>query len=67
MDQPERPPVDFASITADIIASYVANNSVYRADLPAAIASVHEALRGLVAPKQAEAESRSQQSPSASP
>ena len=55
MDQPEQP-LDFASITADIISSYVANNAVHRADLPAVIASGHAALRGLTAPKQAEPE-----------
>jgi predicted transcriptional regulator len=55
MDQPEQQ-LDFASITADIVSSYVANNSVHRADLPNMIASVHAALRGLVAPKQAEPE-----------
>ena len=55
MDQPEQQ-LDFASITADIVSSYVANNSVHRADLPNVIASVHGALRGLVAPKPAEPE-----------
>ena len=55
MDQPEQQ-LDFASITADIVSSYVANNSVHRADLPNVIASVHAALRGLVAPKPAEPE-----------
>jgi predicted transcriptional regulator len=56
MDQPEQPSIDFASITADIISSYVANNSVHRADLHAAIASVHAALRGLIAPTLPDAE-----------
>src|SRR5215217_3486342 len=55
MDQPEQL-LDFAGITADIVSSYVANNSVHRADLPALIASVHAALQGLVAPKPAESE-----------
>jgi predicted transcriptional regulator len=53
MDQPEQQ-IDFASITADIVSSYVANNSVHRAELPNVIASVHAALQGLVAPKPAE-------------
>jgi predicted transcriptional regulator len=48
MDQNEPRP-DFASITADIVSSYVANNSVHRGDLPAVIASVHAALQGLAA------------------
>jgi predicted transcriptional regulator len=56
MDQPEQPSIDFTGITADLISSYVANNSVHQADLPAVIVSVHAALRDLVAPKQAEAE-----------
>jgi predicted transcriptional regulator len=53
MDQTEQQ-LDFASITADIVSSYVANNAVHRTDLPAVIASVHAALQGLAAPKQAE-------------
>jgi predicted transcriptional regulator len=55
MIQPEQQ-LDFASITADIVSSYVANNSVHRADLPNVIASVHAALQGLAAPNQAEPE-----------
>ncbi|WP_262296076.1 MucR family transcriptional regulator [Microvirga sesbaniae] len=55
MDQPE-PPLDLASITADIVSSYVANNSVHRGDLPTVIASVHAALQGLTAPRQVEPE-----------
>jgi predicted transcriptional regulator len=55
MDQPEQP-LDFASITADIVSSYVANNAVHRADLPTVIASVHAALLGLTTPKQEESE-----------
>lgn len=55
MDQPEQQ-LDFASITADIISSYVANNAVHRADLPTVIASVHAALQGLASPTQAEPE-----------
>ncbi|MPR12256.1 MucR family transcriptional regulator [Microvirga tunisiensis] len=55
MDQPEQQ-LDFASITADIVSSYVANNAVHRTDLPNVIASVHAALQGLTAPKQTEPE-----------
>jgi predicted transcriptional regulator len=55
MDQTEQQ-LDFASITADIVSSYVANNSVHRADLLNVIASVHATLQGLIAPKQAEPE-----------
>jgi predicted transcriptional regulator len=43
MDQPEQQ-LDFASITADIVSSYVANNAVHRTVLPNVIASVHAAL-----------------------
>jgi predicted transcriptional regulator len=55
MDQPEQQ-LDFASITADIVSSYVTNNSVHRAELPNVIASVHAALQSLIAPKQDEPE-----------
>jgi predicted transcriptional regulator len=55
MDQPEQH-LDFASITADIVSSYVANNAVHRTDLPTVIASVHAALQGLVFPEQTEPE-----------
>ncbi|MEZ0172428.1 MucR family transcriptional regulator [Microvirga sp. TS319] len=47
---------NFISIAADIVSSYVANNSVQRADLPGVIASVHAALQGLCGPKQEETE-----------
>jgi predicted transcriptional regulator len=56
MNQTDQPTLDLASIAADIAASYVANNAVHRADLPAVIASVHAALQGLVTPKQTEPE-----------
>jgi predicted transcriptional regulator len=55
MDQLEQQ-LDFASITADIVSSYVANNSVHRSDLLNVIATVHAALQGLTAPKQVEPE-----------
>ena len=51
MDQTEQQ-LDFAGITADIVSSYVANNSVHRADLPNVIAAVHAALQGLASPQQ---------------
>jgi predicted transcriptional regulator len=60
MNQPDQPTLDLASITANIVSSYVANNAVHRADLPAVIASVHGALQGLVTPKQAEPEKQLQ-------
>jgi len=55
MDIPEQK-IDFASITADIVSSYVANNSVHRSDLLSVIEAVHAALQGLTAQKQAEPE-----------
>ncbi len=55
MDQTEKQ-LDFASITADIVSSYVANNSVHRADLPNVIGAVHAALQGLISPQQTEPE-----------
>ena len=35
----------FVSLSADVVAAYVSNNSVTQADLPSLIASVHAALR----------------------
>lgn len=56
MSQPAQSTPDFTEITADIVSSYVTNNAVHSADLPALIASVHAALQGLTAPKRAEPE-----------
>jgi predicted transcriptional regulator len=53
MDQTNQPTLDLTSITADIVSSYVANNSVHRGDLTTIIASVYAALQGLVAPQAA--------------
>jgi predicted transcriptional regulator len=55
MDQTEQQ-LDFAGITADIVSSFVANNSVHRADLPNVIGAVHAALQSLVSPQQTEPE-----------
>ena len=41
---------DLLALTADIVSSHVANNSVALADLPALIGNVHGALAGLGAP-----------------
>jgi predicted transcriptional regulator len=38
---------ELIELAADIVAAFVANNSVPATDLPALIASTHEALRGL--------------------
>ena len=60
MGQSEQQKPDLTSITADIVSSYVANNAVHRADLPAVIASVHAALARLVTPKQLKPEKQLQ-------
>src|SRR5215218_4027970 len=36
---------DFVELSADVVAAYVSNNSVSRADLPAVISTVHAALK----------------------
>jgi predicted transcriptional regulator len=41
---------DFVDLTTDIVAAYVANNSVPVADLPTLLSGVHAALAGLGAP-----------------
>jgi predicted transcriptional regulator len=41
---------DFVKLTTDIVAAYVANNSVPVADLPTLLSGVHAALAGLGAP-----------------
>jgi predicted transcriptional regulator len=41
---------DFIDLTADIVAAYVANNSVPVAELPTLLAGIHAALAGLGAP-----------------
>ena len=44
----ENAPVwDLATLTTDLVAAYVANNSVRSVDLPSLISSVHAALAGL--------------------
>jgi predicted transcriptional regulator len=42
----------FVSLSADVVAAYVSNNSVTQSDLPALIASVHGALRDAANGKQ---------------
>jgi predicted transcriptional regulator len=56
MNRPEQQSVDFTELTAHVVSSYVAHNSVQSADLPGVIASVHAALQGLVATKAPEPE-----------
>ena len=38
---------EIVSLTAELVAAYVANNAVQQSDLPQLIASVHTSLRGL--------------------
>ena len=49
---------DLPSLTADIVSAFVVKNAVPRAELPALIASVHEALAGVGQPKAVEPEKR---------
>jgi predicted transcriptional regulator len=46
-DQTTSPPPDFLGLTADLIAAYVANNSVPASELPDLMAKVHASLNGL--------------------
>lgn len=60
---------DLIGLTTEIVAAYVSNNSIPRAELLRLIADSHAAIVGLVSadvPKQAE-KSLSQRSPSANP
>lgn len=50
------PTASLIDLTADVVAAYVANNTVAAAELPRLIASVHEALAGAAAPAEALAE-----------
>ena len=56
IESSDKPDADFTDLTVDIVSAYVANNSVHRGDLPAIIASVHHALKGLAVPKAPEPE-----------
>jgi predicted transcriptional regulator len=56
IESSDKTDADFTDLTVDIVSAYVANNSVHRGDLPAIIASVHQALKGLAAPKAPEPE-----------
>jgi predicted transcriptional regulator len=56
LDQDQDLQSDFPSLTAEIVASYVANNTVHLNDLPNVISSVHAALTSLGQPKEAEPE-----------
>lgn len=49
---------DYAELTAEVVAAYVANNSVVQTDVPQIIRSVHAALAGLASPVQPEIESK---------
>jgi predicted transcriptional regulator len=46
-DQTILPPPDFLGLTADLVAAYVANNSVPAAELPGLMAQVYASLSGL--------------------
>ncbi len=60
------PASDLLALTADIVASHVANNSVAVGDLGALIGNVHAALAGLGAPPAVVPEPEPQQKPAVS-
>ena len=51
MDQSKNSTVDYTKLATSIVIAYVSNNPVPRAELPALISAVHDALRGRPAPK----------------
>jgi predicted transcriptional regulator len=56
LDQDQHTQTGLSQLTAELVASYVSNNSVHVSDLPTLIYSVHAALTALGAPKAAEPE-----------
>ncbi|MFC0410629.1 MucR family transcriptional regulator [Roseomonas elaeocarpi] len=58
VDSPEEPRGDVLSLTAQIVAAHVSNNSVQPDALPALITEVHRALLGLGKPVEAPAIAR---------
>ena len=46
-EQNEAPRLDAIALTTEVVAAYVSNNHVARADLPGLIASIHAALAGI--------------------
>jgi len=58
VDSPEEPRGDVLSLTAQIVAAHVSNNSVQPDALPALITEVHRALLGLGKPAEAPAVTR---------
>ena len=55
MSNTDAPSANFMELTAEIVAAYVAKNSVQAANLPTLIASVHTAVAGLNKPPKPEA------------
>lgn len=51
----EVPTVDYVAVAADVVSSYVANNSLPAQDLPALIEQVHGAFKALNHPREPEA------------
>ncbi|WP_349371734.1 MucR family transcriptional regulator [Salinarimonas sp.] len=51
----EIPTVDYVAVAADVVSSYVANNSLPAQDLPALIEQVHGAFKALGHPREPEA------------
>ena len=56
LDQDQVSKSDLPQLTAELVASYVSNNSVHVSDLPSLISSVHAALTGLGTPEAPEPE-----------
>ena len=55
-DQTTSPQPDFIGLTADLVAAYVANNSVPASELPGLMAKVHASLSGLTSPASAKSD-----------
>jgi predicted transcriptional regulator len=51
----ENSSLDYVAVAADVVSSYVANNSLPAQDLPALIETVHGALKALGRPREADA------------
>jgi predicted transcriptional regulator len=56
LDQHQDSQTGLSQLTAELVASYVSNNSVHVSDLPTLISSVHAALTALGSPKATEPE-----------
>ncbi|BAQ50427.1 MucR family transcriptional regulator [Methylobacterium aquaticum] len=46
-DQTASSQIDFVGLTAELVSAYIANNSIPASELPALMANVHAAIKGL--------------------